>query len=509
MLLFLKIKTMKIKFLPIIALVLVVFACKKDELSTTIKPDFSVASQQVLAGESVVFTDKSDGQPSSWNWEFEGGTPAKSDLSGPTVVYNQPGTYAVTLEIKNNKTSAIEKKTGFITVSYKDVAADFTASATAIKQDESVVFTDKSTGMPTVWAWEFKSGTTVITSALQNPTIKFTVAGVYTVKLVSSNPKGPSTVTKTNLITVVDNTSIEAGFDSDQTATYTGGAIKFSDKSIGTATSWNWTFDGATVQSSTSQNPTVTYPTAGRFKVKLVAANTAKSSTIEKTAYILVVPGGSLTAFYPLDGSINDAGPAKLTSTAVGTVGFDTDRSNAASRTGLFNSTGGFIVPDNDAMNFGTDDYSVAVWIKTNTAARGMIWQESGAKGSGDNQTWLRILGTATNLTSFSTEDPTGGSTINLTTAANGAAATTNDGTWHHIVAVRQGAITILYIDGVKIREVTSATGTKTTSNNSPFKVGMQEGVAGYSNQFNGLIDDLIIYKKALTQAEITALKNL
>lgn len=500
---------MRIKLLPILALVLVIFGCKKDELSTAIKPNFSVASQQVLAGESVVFKDESEGQPSSWSWEFEGGVPAKSDLSGPTVVYNQPGTYAVSLEIRNNKTSAIEKKTSFITVSYRDVSADFTSSATAIKQDESATFTDKSTGMPTSWAWEFKSGVTVITSTLQNPTIKFTVAGVYTVKLVATNPKGSSTVTKTNLLTVVDNTSLDADFDSDQTATYTGGSIKFNDKSIGTATSWSWTFEGANTTTSSSQNPTVTYPTAGRYKVKLVASNSAKSSTIEKSAYIMVVPGGSLTAFYPLNGSINDAGPAKLISSAVGTVTFDADRTAAAGRTGVFNSTGGFIVPDNAAMNFGTDDYSVSVWIKTTTTARGMVWQESGAKGSGDNQTWVRLLGSATNLTSFSTEDPSGGSTINLTTAANGAAATTNDGVWHHLVAVRQGAVTSLYIDGVKIREATSATGAKNTSNNSPFKIGMQEGATGYSNQFVGLIDDLIIYKKALTQAEVTALKNL
>lgn len=500
---------MRIKFLPIIALVLFVFACKKDELSTALKPDFSVASQQVLAGENVTFTDKSEGQPSSWSWEFEGGIPAKSDLSGPTVVYSQPGTYAVTLEIKNNKTSAIEKKTGFIKVDYKDVAADFTASTTAIKQDESVTFTDKSIGMPITWAWEFKSGITTITSTLQNPTIKFTVPGVYTVKLVATNPKGPSTVTKTNLITVVDITSVDAEFDSDQTATYTGGSIKFSDKSIGTATSWNWTFEGASVQTSTSQNPTVTYPTAGRFKVKLVASNSAKSSTNEKIAYVLVVPGESLTAFYPLNGSINDAGPSKLVSTAVGTVAFDADRNNAVGRTGLFNTTGGFVVPNHDAMNFGTNDYSVSVWVKTSLTSSGMVWQESGAKGSGDNQTWVRILGSATNLTSFSTEDATGGSTINLTTAANGTVATTNNGVWHHIVTTRQGLVTTIYIDGVKIAERSSTVGVKVTSNDGAFKVGMQENATGYINKFIGQLDDLIIYKKALTQAEVTALKNL
>lgn len=500
---------MKLKLITLFAFILIAIACKKEELSTPIKPNFSVSTQQVLAGESVVFKDESEGQPSSWNWEFEGGTPSKSDLSGPTVVYNQPGTYAVTLEIKNSKTSVVEKKTNFITVSYKDVAADFSANLSTIKQDESVVFTDKSTGMPTQWAWEFRSGNTVLTSNLQNPTIKFTTPGVYTVKLVATNPKGPSTVTKTNLITVVDITSVDAAFDSDFSATYTGGSIRFSDKSVGTATSWNWTFEGAAVQTSTSQNPVVTYPTAGRFKVKLIASNSANSSTIEKNAYILVVPGGSLTAFYPLDGNINDAGPSKLVSTLIGTVNFDNDRNNSENRTGLFNGTGGFIVPDNDAMNFGTEDYSVSVWIKTSLTSSGMVWQESGGKGSGDNQTWVRILGSATNLTSFSTEDAAGSSTINLTAAANGAVATTNNGVWHHIVATRQGLVTTLYIDGVKIAERSSTVGVKNTSNQGAFKIGMQETASGYSNRFNGLIDDLIIYKKALTQAEVTVLKNL
>ncbi|RZL51116.1 MAG: PKD domain-containing protein [Pedobacter sp.] len=500
---------MKIKFLPLIIITLMLWSCKKDELSKDLKPDFSVASQQILAGESVVFSDLSEGQPSSWSWEFEGGTPAKSELSGPSVTYNQPGTYSVTLAIKNSANSVVEKKVGYITVSYRDITADFTASATTIKQNESITFTDKSIGMPTQWAWEFKSGATVLTSTVQNPVITFTVPGVYTATLTATNPKGAKTVVKTDLVTVVDITSVEANFESDQTATYTGGIIQFSDKSIGTATAWAWTFDGASVTTSTSQNPTVTYPNAGRYKVKLVASNTVKSSTIEKTAYILVVPGASLAAFFPLNGGINDAGPSKLVSTTSGTVTFDADRNGTTGRTGVFGTTGGFFVPDNNAMNFGTGDYSVSVWIKTSLTSSGMVWQESGGKGAGDSQTWVRVLGSATNLTSFSTEDAAGGSTINLTNAANGAVAKTNDGVWHHIVTTRQGLNTTIYIDGVKIAERTSTVGVKVTSNEGSFKVGMQENTTGFINRFNGLIDDLIIYKKALTQAEVTALKNL
>ncbi len=498
------------RLLIVIAAFALFNACKKDNDARPLRADFKTETQEFLAGDLVKFEDISEGQPATWNWEFEGGDPASSDLSGPEVRYNEPGTYSVTLTISNKHNTSTETKQGYIKIGYRQVEAAFTISATAVNQHVPVTFTDNSTGMPTAWAWEFRSGNTVLTSNEKSPVITFEEPGLYTVTLKVSNPVGEDTEVKTDVLTIVDLTSVEAQFTSTFRATYAGGSIQFNDASIGTATAWEWTFEGADVTTSTEQNPSVQYSTPGRYKVKLVASNDVRESTIEKTDYILVVPGTGLTAFYPLDGSIDDAGPSKLSSEAKGTIAFtQPDRRGNAESAGLFNGTGGFYVADDDAMNFGVGDYTVSVWYKTNTSARGMIWQESGALGSGDNQTWLRILGSATNLTSFSTEDNTGGSTINLTTANSGAAATTNDGTWHHVVCVRSGAVTALYIDGVKIREATSATGAKTTSNNAGFKVGMQEGTAGFSNAFNGQIDDLIIYKRALSQSEITVLKDL
>ena len=490
---------------------LLLAGCKKDDEPQPLQADFEVSLQDILAGDSVTFKDISGGQPSAWHWEFEGGTPATSQLSGPGVRYNTPGTYAVTLEITNKETSSKVSRSGYIKVGYRQVDAAFSMSATAVNQNEPVTFTDNSTGMPQQWAWEFRSGTTVLTSDQKNPVMTFPVAGVYTVILKVTNPVSTDTETKTNVLTVIDPTSVQADFTSDLNATYTGGTIRFTDATIGTVTAWAWTFDGATTPTSNVKNPVVTYSTPGRFKVKLVASNSANSSTVERNGYVLVVPGADLTAFYPLNGSIDDAGPSRIPSQASGSniVFSQPDRLGASSSAALFDGSGGFFVPDNNAMNFGTGNYTVSVWYKTATTQRGMIWQESGALGSGDNQTWLRILGSATNLTSFSTEDQSGGSTINLTTANAGPAATTNDGVWHHVVCVRQGAVTSLYIDGVKIREATSPTGTKTTSNSAGFKVGMQESTTGFSNKYIGQMDDLIIYKRALTAAEITALKNL
>ncbi|MBT1698120.1 PKD domain-containing protein [Fulvivirgaceae bacterium PWU4] len=478
-----------------------------DEDEKPLKADFEASAESIRAGQSVTFTDISLGQASSWKWTFEGAEPSTSGLSGPTVVYTVPGTYAVTLELANKSGTSVQTKESYITVGYNEITADFSVENTVVKQGEPVVFTDKSTGIPKTWQWEFKSAAgTVLTSSNQNPSMTFTELGTYTVKLKASNPEYSGEKTKENYITVIDPNAVVAGFRSDLAATYTGGSVSFTDESIGRAESWTWTFDGGTPSSSTAQNPSITYNTPGRYKVKLVAYNPIRSSTIEKESYVLVVPGGDLTAFFPFHGSINDAGPSKVTTTTVGTIAFtDMDRKSVASNAAVFNATGGFFVPNHDAFNFGSGNYSVSCWVKTSVAVRAMVWQESGGKGTGDNQTWMRILGTATNLTAFATEDVAGGSTLNLTAAS----AKIHDGVWHHVVCVRDGLNTTIFIDGVQAGTRASTNGLKVVSNEGNFKVGMQETTTGYSNQYSGLIDDLIVYKKALTPAEITALFNL
>ena len=63
--------------------------------------DFRSDNQQVLLGGQVKFTDLSSGFPTSWQWTFEGGTPATSTEQNPTVTYNQPGKFKVTLVVTN------------------------------------------------------------------------------------------------------------------------------------------------------------------------------------------------------------------------------------------------------------------------------------------------------------------------------------------------------------------------------------------------------------------------
>lgn len=71
----------------------------------------------VCQGNSLTFTDLSwNGSPTSWNWTFQGGTPATSSDSLPVIQYTTPGIYDVGLTVTNGSGSVNTTKTGFVTV---------------------------------------------------------------------------------------------------------------------------------------------------------------------------------------------------------------------------------------------------------------------------------------------------------------------------------------------------------------------------------------------------------
>lgn len=77
---------------------------------------FIASSASVFTGTTVIFTDRSTGSPTTWNWSFEGGEPATSTEQNPQVVYNTPGTFDVSLTVGDGSTSSTLLIENFITV---------------------------------------------------------------------------------------------------------------------------------------------------------------------------------------------------------------------------------------------------------------------------------------------------------------------------------------------------------------------------------------------------------
>lgn len=74
------------------------------------KADFISSAQQIMTGDSISFIDLTTGGPREWLWNFEGGTPATSTEANPTIVYENEGTFNVSLQVKN------EAGTDFISI---------------------------------------------------------------------------------------------------------------------------------------------------------------------------------------------------------------------------------------------------------------------------------------------------------------------------------------------------------------------------------------------------------
>ncbi|HWQ47583.1 MAG TPA: PKD domain-containing protein [Methanosarcina sp.] len=166
----------------------------------TVIADFSASPTSGKAPLKVQFTDKSIGTPTKWKWNFGDGT--TSTVQNPTHKYSKVGSYTVKLTATNAEGSNTATKTEYIKVVTKPVAA-FSAKPTSGKAPLTVAFTDKSTGIPTKWKWNFGDGKT---STVQNPKHQYLQEGKYKVTLTVTNAAGSSTATKTNYITVTTNT---------------------------------------------------------------------------------------------------------------------------------------------------------------------------------------------------------------------------------------------------------------------------------------------------------------
>jgi beta propeller repeat protein len=197
-------------------------------------------------------------------------------------------------------------------ISSKLPIAAFSASPISGKAPLTVAFTDTSTGTPKKWKWDFGDGTT---STKQNPTHKYSKAGVYTIKLTVTNAAGSNTVTKSNYITVT--AKPVAAFSASPTSGKSPLNVKFTDKSTGSPKKWKWDLGDGT--KSFLQNPTHKYTKAGKYTVTLAVTNAAGINTVTKSNYITVtgtsqVPTADFWG-WPLSGKA----PLKVTFTETST----------------------------------------------------------------------------------------------------------------------------------------------------------------------------------------------
>ncbi len=137
------------------------------------------------------------------------------------------------------------------------------------------------------------------------------------------------------------------------------------------------------------------------------------------------------------------------------------------------------------AFNINTN-ITVACWIKVRQLDKS--WQAIVAQG--DNS-WRLHRSSSSNNIAWGTN---GLSPKDLTGSVN-----VNDGQWHHVAGVYDGTQKRLYVDGnLDVSE--NSTG---NINNSSYNVNIGENAEATGRYWDGLIDDVRVYNRALTQEEI------
>jgi hypothetical protein len=208
----------------------------------------------------------------------------------------------------------------------------------------------------------------------------------------------------------------------------------------------------------------------------------------------------NLEAYYPFCGNANDAnGNAARNGSVIG-ASLTTDRFGASAKAYSFNGSSNQIATSFSGP-LGTSQRTIVAFAKSASSAANAVLNYGAAGQSGTGDTFRANL-----------NFQCGGVTINGSGAARTAATTTNDDAWHMYAWVVNSGNGIsdvsLYRDGVLLSSNCAAVGGSPAINTGA-GVNISMGYNPYeANYFNGSLDEIGIWSRAFTGAEVLQLYN-
>ena len=153
---------------------------------------------------------------------------------------------------------------------------------------------------------------------------------------------------------------------------------------------------------------------------------------------------------------------------------------------------------DNAAVGV-TNDFTLAAWVKLNPGNAGQYLGIGGKLsrlgGNADYMGYALVRHSSNVFRLWVGE----GDAANIIGQASSDMIYT-DTNWHHVAGVREGQINALYVDGIR---QSATTATSFVPSDLFFQIGRQYSNTDTQRQFNGKIDDVRVYNKALTDAQI------
>jgi len=235
-----------------------------------------------------------------------------------------------------------------------------------------------------------------------------------------------------------------------------------------------------------------------RFQLALVVALCLSAVVVwqrtVKAQTSCVAPPSSLFAWFPGDGNANDI-QNSYNGTLLNGVTFAQGKVGQAFS---FDGVDDYVqIPSNGNFGMGMSDGTYEAWVKLNGANNSAEVYSDGYNGNSVSSLFIQ-----NNVAGFVARDGNG----------NGATATgttsLNDGAWHHLAGVRQGTTVRIYVDGAQQNSATNAAlGPVNDFCSFAFIGGTNTNVfcATTADEafFKGLIDEVQVFRRALTPQEI------
>lgn len=407
-------------------------------------------------------------------------------------------------------------------------SADFACAKTATV-GQPFIITDLSAVNTAIREWTFTGTAQPVMQGTVSPVIVFTEAGKQYIKLQTTSLYG-ETAEKLDSVEVEPAVLPTVDFNLPATEISAGQHVTFVNTSTPIeAASYEWEIEGAEIPVVKSVNAAATFPEFGTYSVKLTAVNTQGRVSATKT--VSVVPVAPQAAFSIANNVVVKGQPIELfdaSKFAPTTWQWDLSSNLEIYRFGGQNKSitidepGIYDVSLKVTNEKGSDQLtrSKALVVCNEDGLTGLHFDGTddlvkAASPFGEETVktftieWWMYPGRVTD-NSFHMGDkastlqlcvkPTGEISVDLADK-NGLspAGTVIYDEWHHYAVAFKSSTLTFYRDGVKL-------GTARVSSSVP--VMEQFTIGGTERPFNGIIDELRIWNKAIAEKSITAIAN-
>jgi len=394
--------------------------------------------------------------------------------------------------------------------------AAFTYSPSSPTTDDTIQFTDQSTdndGTIVSWYWDFGDG---LTGTSQNQTYKYSRAGTYTVTLtvtdnggLTDNHSGSITVSapvvreSVNLSVSPSSSTLESGQSTTLVASLSDiNHAPLSGKIITwSATAGSFSTTTSTTNSSGQASVTYTAPTIDNQEATVAITVFFAGDNIYNSGYgglICTIVRAPPDENYPENGLVGcwkfdeGSGTTAKDSSGHGNNGtiYDGWSSVGASWVdGVFGNALNFVgrdarvnVPHDNSLN--TVEMTFELWVKPNENSSLLLLSKYPSStgfyvGKVSNNKWLFLLK---------------GSVVYSTSKIT-------VGEWTHLAGTYDGSFLRIFVNGIE-EAAKSATGLF-NNNSQPLTIGNNPHKVAW--QYNDVIDEVKIYNRAKTAAEILA----